>query len=519
MEYIVTGQEMKSCDNRTIEYYKIPSMVLMERAALGFFHEFMNYFQEEIHAASTVSNGSFTVGIICGTGNNGGDGLVVARLLYEKQIPVKVVMVGEQSRLSTDCGHQLEILNQYQLPVTWITSLEKIHQLRELDRCNVLIDAVFGVGLSREVTGIYKNVLEYINNHPGKVAAVDVPSGIHSDNGQILGTAVKADLTVTFAFKKAGLVFYPGAEYAGKVVVKDIGITQESFNGIFPKLFTLDFEDIKKMLPKRMAYSHKGSYGKVTLFVGSEGMAGAACLAAKAAYCTGCGLVQVVTPKSNRLVLQTVLPEAIVTTYTKENLDENFIEKAVQWADVVGIGCGLGQSEEACFITEYVLKNVSKPLIVDGDGLNILAKNPELLKGHVQPLILTPHLLEMSRLCNISVSEIQNNLVETAVEFSKDYDVCCVLKDARTIVANGDTSVYVNVTGNHGMATGGSGDVLAGMICGLAAQGMTKQDAAIAAVYLHGNAGDRAKARLGAEKMLAGNIIEHIMDRDLYERE
>lgn len=510
MEYIVTGQEMKDCDKRTIEHYKVPSLVLMERAALSFVEEFLRFFNSEFTAADTLKNYRLTVGILCGTGNNGGDGLAIARLLYQKQIKVNVILIGEESHMTKDCRRQLDILHQYNVSVSWIRSETDISILKEMGTMDIYIDAVFGVGLSREITGMYKTLFQYINEQPAKVAAVDLPSGIHSDTGQVLGIALKAELTVTFAFTKAGLVFFPGAGYAGKVIVKEIGITTESLNPTLPRLYSLSAQNIKQMLPPRRTYSNKGTYGKVVLFAGSEGMAGAACLAGEAAYRAGCGLVRIVTPESNRTIIQTRLPEAVITTYTAKTLTADRIKEVMEWADVIGIGCGLGLSDEAVFITKTVLKYGQKPTIADGDGLNIIANNKELLNNHNQPLLITPHLLEMARLTGRSVRQIQQNLVTTAVDFSKEYQLCCVLKDARTLVTDGNYPVYVNLTGNNGMATGGSGDVLAGMICGMAAQGMDLNEAGISAVFLHGKAGDAAAVQYGKYKMLAQNIIEHM---------
>lgn len=513
MIYLPDGQEMQSCDKKTIEYYQVPSMVLMERAALAF--------TDAIFDAGYEMS---MVGIVCGTGNNGGDGLAVARLLHLQNIPVKVFLLGAVQRATEQTTHQLAILEKYEVPVYKIVDVEELKN--QLSQCSLLIDGIFGVGLSREISGLYADVINCLNQCAAPTVAIDIPSGIHAGNGQVSGCAVKADMTVTFAFCKAGLVLYPGADYAGKVKVVEIGITKESLDEKETYLYTHSTDEILQMLPVRPARSNKGTFGKVVLVVGSNGMAGAAYLAAMAAYRTGCGLVRIVTPKENREILQSLVPEAVMTLYDSQcpqNCQDELLE-ALQWADVVGIGCGLGVSKSSEYLLELVLKNTKVPVVIDGDGLNIVAKNQELLKRYTdrmrnitqsEPrcnmgLVLTPHLGEMSRLTQISIKEIQQNIVKTASEYAKKYQICCVLKDARTVVTSGQEHAYLNLTGNNGMAKGGSGDILAGMICSLIAQGMEPQKASVAGVHLHGCAGDAAASKYGERGMIARDILECI---------
>lgn len=504
MQYFVNAQEMKTCDTTTMKAFGIPSMVLMERAAL-----------QVVEQLSKADFDLTEVGIICGMGNNGGDGIAVARLLHEKGISVKIILVGNAEHATTDTKQQLKIVNNYQLPVFLINTSDKDNQeyksvLGELDSCTCLIDSIFGIGLTRDVSGIYREVIEYMNHHKAKKLAVDIPSGIDAGNGQVLGCAVNAHITVTFAFAKAGLLLYPGADYAGQVVVTEIGITEESFLEKKPYLYTYSSKEIRATLPKRLAYSNKGTYGKAVFVVGSSGMAGAAYLAAMAAYRMGCGLVRLVTPEANRVILQQLLPEAILTTYDEEHISKKEIEEALDWGDCIAIGCGLGQSACSKNLLELVLQYKEKPLLIDGDGLNLLAKEPVDLAGYKQPVILTPHLGEMSRLTNQPVAHIQKNLVQTAADYANKNQVCCVLKDARTVVTCGHERAYLNTTGNSGMASAGSGDILAGMICGLLAQGMNSEEASVAAVHLHGCAGDEAARSIGMRGMLARDILDNI---------
>lgn len=522
MQYIVDAQEMKDCDRRTIEYYQVPEMVLMERAALAVVQE--------------VENNDYNLTeilIVCGTGNNGGDGIAVARLLFQKGYNVKTFLTGPEEKATRQTVHQLTIARQYGMTIYEITDSKQqdsqvtVEEFKEqLEKCSLVIDGIFGVGLSREVGGNYKKIIDLVNVILAPVISIDIPSGIDASTGKILGCGIKAHRTVTFAFNKAGLVLYPGAEYAGKIKIADIGITKDSFNERVPQLYTYEKNEILKLLPSRAAYSNKGTFGKVTLIVGSKGMAGAAYLAGMAAYRTGCGLVRIVTPEENREILQNLVPEAVITTYNSSNPNANEpdIRKALEWADVIGIGSGLGTDETAEYLVSYVLQHTNKPLVIDGDGLNVLSLHKEFLNDRKEfspedirfdlskQIAITPHLGEMSRLTNKSIGEIQEHIIETAMDFANEYYLYCVLKDARTVVAGLNEPAYLNLTGNHGMATGGSGDVLMGIICSLAAQGMHIKDASVAGVYLHGAAGDAACVQKGARTMTARDLLEHISD-------
>ena len=377
-----------------------------------------------------------------------------------------------------------------------------------------IVDAIFGIGLSRPVTGTCAEVIGWINAQSAKVAAVDIPSGICADTGKVLGTAVKADMTVTFACRKPGHILYPGTEYCGRVIRKNIGILPERLGAGEPELFTYTKSDLGRIAP-RTPYSNKGTYGKVLLIAGSSGMSGAACLSAMASYRCGCGLVRVFTTECNRVMIQTYLPEAIVTPYREDTFPEQQLADALAWADVTGIGPGLGTGAVSGEILEYVLRNFKGPLVVDADGLNLLARSrilqdePGLLAGggseQRKPVIVTPHIGEMMRLMCASKESVLENIVESAEQFAGKYKVICALKDARTIVSDGHRT-YLNTSGNSGMATAGSGDVLTGVICGLLAQGNEPFEAATLGVYLHGLAGDAACAGYGAYGMIARDI-------------
>lgn len=488
MEFLLNSSQMKQLDNDTIRKIGVPSIVLMERAAMSVV--------EEIDRAG-LDMGSVLV--VCGSGNNGGDGFAAARLLEERGVHVTAAFVGREESLSEETKLQKKICENCGIKI----STNFMHR-----EYTTIVDAVFGIGLSREVTGFYADVIDWMNQQPAKIVSVDIPSGISADTGRVMGTAVKAYMTVTFAYRKIGQILYPGADYCGRLICRDIGILIRRFPEKSVSVFTYGAEDINR-IPIRKPYSNKGTYGKTLLIAGSRGMSGAACMSALASYRTGCGLVRVFTPVCNREVIQTYLPEAIVTCWDETGFPKEQLDEALAWSDVTGIGPGLGKGEIQRELLSYVLQRYDRPLVVDADGLNLLAEDTELLYGTQAPVILTPHIGEMMRLTDSTKEEILENILLTARQFACEYQVICVLKDARTAVSDG-VRTYVNTSGNSGMACGGSGDVLTGVICGLLAQGMTPFDASSLGVYLHGCAGDAARKKRGAYGMIAGDITEQL---------
>ncbi len=488
MNYLLTGKQMREADKYTIEQIGIPSLVLMERASMGVADEIMKRFSVKQKVL-----------IVCGSGNNGGDGYAIARLLHLKGHDVSIYFTGNEQSRSEENLLQKQICEYYQIRTVNTLSNQEY---------TIIVDAIFGTGLSRNVSGTYKDTIEELNQMQGFKVAVDIPSGINDSTGAIMGTAFCANLTVAIAYIKRGIVLQPGNAYAGEVATIDIGIYDESIPKEDTMMFTYNWNDVKNMYPKRKPNSHKGSYGKVGLIVGSKGMSGAAYLCAKAAYLTGAGLVQIYTHEDNRVILQKNLPEAIVSTY--DSFDEKQLDKLIEWSDVIGIGCGMGQSDLAKQILKYVVQNRTQPLVIDADGLNILSENKELLSIQSSPIILTPHMKEMSRLVSCSVQELQERRVELLQEFVDTYLVTCVLKDARTLVAEKERPLYLNMTGNAAMAKGGSGDVLAGIISATLAQHMDAFTGTALSVYLHGAAGDLAKDIHGNYSVLASDIVNAI---------
>ena len=490
MRYLVNSREMRQYDANTIEKLHIPGMVLMERAALTFVCEWkkQSAVQEKIL-------------VVCGIGNNGGDGLAIARLLVQEGYRVDTVLVGDRKKSSEQNVLQQEIFLAHGNVI--------LDEIPAGDDYTTVIDAILGVGLSREVTGIYAETIEKLNRLSGKKYAVDLASGVSAENGAILKTAFRADVTITFAYEKAGQYLFPGNEYSGKVIVTEIGIGKESWFGEKPKVAVMEQTDLKQM-PKRQEHSNKGTDGRVLVIAGTVNMAGAACLCGRAAYATGCGLVRIMTPDENRLVLQTALPEAILTTYDRNTFDEKLLQNAMDWADAIVCGPGLGLEADAGQLVEYVIKHAQVPLVLDADALNKMAEKKELLSLLPKDTILTPHLGEMSRLTGKSVPEIQKQLFEVAEVFARQYNIVCVLKDEHTITACPDGRAYLNLSGNHGMATAGSGDVLSGILGSLLAQGMEQGTAAPFGVFLHGVSGDEIRGQVGCYGMMASDLIEGI---------
>ena len=336
-----------------------------------------------------------------------------------------------------------------------------------------------------------------------------MPSGVSPTTGEVATSAFKADLTVSFQCAKLGCALYPGRDYAGEVVVTDIGVDTSVLEGDREAAYALEEKDAKAMLPKRRPNSHKGDYGKALIVAGSRGMAGAAYLAALAAYRTGAGLVQIYTPEENRTILQTLLPEAIIRGY--DFFDERELLRLLNWADVVSIGSGLGTSDKSRRILQTTLENVQVPCVVDADGLNLLAEHSRYLSRLPHDhFVFTPHMREMSRIVKKPVEELQRNRMEVLTQFTGETRVTCVLKDARTCICKQGEHPYVNLSGNAAMAKAGSGDVLAGVITGLIAQGMPCFEGAVLGVYLHGLAGEAARKEKGIYSVLARDLADAV---------
>ena len=513
---ILTASQMKACDGYTIDTLGIPSHILMERAA---------------RRAALFLNSRpdlFPVGkilLLCGSGNNGGDGFAMARFLTDGSCghprEVTVVYTGrltengapDVTRMSPECARQYALARE-----EWITILPVGGWKEAVRDAVALVDAVFGIGLDRPVEGEISSLLAEAAATGLPVLAVDIPSGVNADTGEVMGVALPATATVTMQALKAGLLLYPGADLCGEISVAELGIDLTPAEKPFARL--ADEGLLRRVLPPRARRSHKGTYGWVVLLCGSEGMSGAAVLATRAALRSGVGLARVLTPDCNRTVLQTAAPEAIVSTYDTPERAAGCTE-----GDALVLGCGLGVSDLSREALRGMLKvcpadGTVPPVVLDADGINHAVKDPSLwedLLAHHRQVIVTPHPVEMSRLCGKPVGAILADPVGTAADFAQKWGVTVVLKDAHTVIASPEGEVFLCAAGNAGMARGGSGDVLAGVIGSLLAQNrhrigvdLTATEIAAAGVYLHAKAGDLAAEEIGEYGMLPSDLIERI---------
>ncbi len=445
--------------------------------------------------------------VVCGRGNNGGDGYVVARKLCEIGSSVSIILAGgtPHSEHSKEMFARVE-----QLPVNMITfDTNKNSAIDALNSADIIVEAVFGIGLEREVTGIYAELFECINSSEAKKVSIDVPGGLNADTGEIMGTAVKADFTVAVCAAKPCHFILPGSRNCGKIKVVSIGITEEEQNiSGEPHFYSIDFESVKKVFPVRNPVSNKGDYGHVLSICGSKCMAGAAVLAATGAVRGGAGLVTAAFPECAYPAISSMLtsPLLLPTEYTEEGTfsasSVDKIREAMKKASVIVIGCGLSVNKDTASVLAEVIRNAEVPVVIDADGINIISRNINVLKAAKVPIIITPHPGEMSRLTGMSVRHLQADRIQTAVDFAGEYNVTVVLKGANTVVAtHGKKTAFVNTTGNAGMSKGGSGDLLAGLIGAFIAQKVSIENAAKIAVYVHGLAGDIAAERYSMTAM------------------
>lgn len=499
----VTAEQMRAIDRATAEVIGIPSIVLMENAA----KEVARVCIEELKNISSPN-----VLIFAGKGNNGGDGFALARLLNDRNIDCKLVFLFDKLKLTDDA--KINYNAAVNSGIYIITDMTEA--VIETVRADIVVDAVFGTGLSREIGGIYIDVINLINSYSKKVISVDIPSGVNSDDGRIMGIAVKADITVTFALPKIGMLLYPGASFCGRIEIANISIQQSTIDDMEIQTGFLDRSDIMKLLPEREKRTNKGSFGRLYIIAGSKDMTGAVALCCEGAFRAGAGLVYACTVQSGISVVQQLVPEAVVIPLTEYNGKVRYecyvedIAPRIGNASSIAVGPGLGTSDE---VTEFVTKlitEVDKPLIIDADGLNAIASNPSVLLKLKQVPIITPHPGEMSRLTGLTIQEILENTVTVARNFAMQYNSVVVLKDARSIIASPSGRVVINVTGNPSMATGGSGDVLTGVISSLVAQGLEPFYAAVIGTYIHGLSGDICKEKLGSYGVMSWDIAENI---------
>ena len=500
MYRVCTAEKMREVDRRAIEEENIDSMILMENAGLRCVDVLISEF-------GSVKGKK--IGVFCGKGNNGGDGFVIARHLDRLGACVFVYTVCGRE-FTHDAGKNFNMLANTSCVIKGDTDFTEY----EIPLYDIVIDAIFGTGIKGNIEGVAAEVIEAMNT-AGFVMAVDVPSGINSDTGEVFSPCVKADFTVTFAAYKAGLLLYPAADYCGKIQCVDICIPQKLLGD--EKIFVTDEEFFKEVLPKRYNNSQKGDYGKVLIIAGSVGMSGAAYMAAQAALTSGSGIVSIACPEEINTVLEQKTTE--VMTIPQKSVDGHLCTECIDDIleilpnyDAVLFGPGLGRSDDIAKILEAVTKNCEVPLIIDADGLFTLANNLSLIEKCNCSLILTPHEMEMSRLKKCELSYVIKNRLSVSKDFAEENGVTLILKGNHTIVTSLDGTQYINIKGNSGMATGGSGDVLAGMCASFAARGVTEEKTAAISVYLHSVAGDLARDKYGEDSVTACRIEEHIPD-------
>lgn len=491
---VVTSAQMKELERITVGDYKIPSILLMENAASLFCTALLK----------SIDLNKKKICVFCGRGNNGGDGFAIARHLKNMSYDVSCI-------IGFDKNDAQMLLTKDAYTNYCITSNMGIEIIR-FDKVpqgyDIIIDAILGTGIKGSPKKPESDMIKAINESNSLVVSVDIPSGADASDGKIYNECVRADYTITFCSAKVGHFLYPCKNYVGRIIIVPISIPKKILDDFDSGFYTLS-DDIYSHLPKRCEHSHKGDFGKVLAFVGSDNMKGAAILCVSAVFKSGVGMVTVASTEKvlNSLILK--IPEAM-TLSLDEKTDEDSLVEALSKNDVLLLGCGIGKSAQAQRLTKMLIETSENPMVIDADGINNLSTNINVLYKKKAPVILTPHLAEFSRLIGTDKKQVEENKLSEAISFSKKYDTFLVLKSADTIVVTPSGKVYICAASNSGLATAGSGDVLAGIIAGLLAQGAPPDIAAAAGVYIHSVSGLRARSNLGARSMTASDIISEL---------
>ncbi|MFH1156778.1 MAG: NAD(P)H-hydrate dehydratase [Pseudomonadota bacterium] len=509
--YLVTAQEMQAMDRQAIEAYGIPGVVLMENAGRGATDMFLKVFPD--HALKTVC-------VLCGRGNNGGDGFVMARYLIQKGIRTRVFLLSQAGKIQGDAKINLTILERIMAGTGQgeLVELpdESTFQAWKDSICNhdLFIDGILGTGLNADVRGFFKAVIETVNGTGKPVFSIDIPSGLNADTGQPWGTCIRATATATFAFAKPGHMVFPGSELTGRLEVIDIGIPGCIADAARPLIHLYSDLPVRSMLRPRSADGHKGRFGHLLVLAGSTGKTGAAALVCKGAMASGTGLVTLGIPRSLNPVMEPQVTETMTfplpETATGCLAESGFadIQKLSLNKSAMALGPGLGTESSTQTLVKKLMAQLPIPMVVDADGLNCIAGNPHVLESRKGPTILTPHPGEMARLCSTDTETIQKNRLFWARDFATRYRVTLVLKGYRTLTALPDGRIVICPAGNPGMASGGMGDVLTGIIAGLLAQGHSPEESAAAGVFVHALCGDALAKRRGNFGFVASNIID-----------
>lgn len=488
---IASSDIMDKIDNYCIQVLNIPSIILMENAAL-----------KVIKNLDIKNNNTFT--IVCGNGNNGGDGFAVSRHLFVMGKKVNVFLIGSEEKLSHDCKINYNILNNLGIKIWHINNTDDLELLREcITKSDLTIDAILGTGLSRNVEGIYDSAISIMNENSKQTVSIDIPSGLSCDTGKILGNSIIADLTVTFELYKRGFVNYGTDKYTGKIIVENIGIPEIVIDKFHENEYITDKDMIKETLAVRDKYCFKGDYGRTFIIAGSEGYSGAAFIAAEGAVHSGAGLVTLCTSKSIQPILSSKLTEAMTISYDDKEKFENLVQKS----DAIAVGPGMGNSDFTRNILKHVVNSAKCPVVIDADGINVLKDNLSILENSTCKIILTPHTGEMSRICGCSIDYIKGNRIKAAVELAQKINAVVLLKGYNTVITDGNTT-FINPTGNSAMASGGMGDCLTGIIASLIGQGYDPLIAAMTAAYIHGYSGQKLSQEMFCVSV--SDILENI---------
>lgn len=519
---VVTAQEMRELDRLTIQKHGVPGAVLMERAGESTVEALVQRFPHIRHER---------VLIVAGKGNNGGDGLVVARKLRDLRVASDVVLCASRGDLFGDARTSLEKYLEAGGEVVEAKEEGAVAVIRDrLPSAALVVDALLGTGLREPVRGVFAEVIEGVNSSGLPVVAVDIPSGLHADLGIPFDVSIQADLTVTFGYPKLGQTILPGARYCGQLVVVDIGLSEDALSEVGPRRRLTEGSDVAPYFGDRDPDAHKGEFGHLLILGGSRGKTGAAVLAARAAMRVGCGLVTLAVPRSVQAVAASHLVEVMTEGLSDDGngapsfSSEREVEDLLQGKQAVVVGPGMGMSEGSARLVRWIMGRAEVPVVYDADALNRLAEEVRIhsLKrvfAGEQKRILTPHPGEMARLAGVTSEEVQKNRVDIAERFARDSGAVVVLKGARTLIAMPDGRLRINPTGNPGMASAGMGDVLSGIIGGLGVQGLGDDEAVWTGVYLHGAAGDRLKSQKGEMGMIASDLIEDLPETILAIRE
>jgi NAD(P)H-hydrate epimerase len=497
---------MRLIDKVTIEKFGIPGRVLMENAGREAVKIFEKTFEKSLNKKIAVAACS---------GNNGGDGFVIARYLFSYGYDITLFLFSDPKKIKGEAKDNFKLLQSLDMPIIIADTPKKFNNYKKImDTADIWIDAMLGTGLKYRVKEHIKNIIEYINSLKKPIFAIDMPSGLNLDAGLPNGASIKADYTVAFGLAKTGQKLYPGAKYTGKLKVADIGIPPRVIKeaSLKTRLITQDY--IKSKFLQKEPDAHKGDCGHLFIIAGSEGKTGAAILTAKAASRSGAGLVTMAVPESVNRTIESCVTEAMTCPLpeTSKKIIKieafNIIKKFLKGKNCIAAGPGLGTENNVKKLIYKLIEEAEVPMVIDADALNAVSENPEILKKAKAPLILTPHPKEMARLIKKDVRHVCEKKIDTAKKFAEKYNVILILKGAGTVIAMPDGSVFINSTGNQGMASGGTGDVLTGIIAGFVSQGYAPAISAIIGVYMHGAAGDAAADKKGFAGLIASDIID-----------